>query len=273
MSENKGRVGIDEIPVNEIEVYPYTMPNLLPSQLMTDSLYQRKHSKRHLDHIVSNYNPNFVSFPRVNLRADGKYYVIDGDHTISSHFTKNGDKPIKVMLYQGLTPKQEEEMFLALNDRRYKKFTTMNELLNTQYNFNDPDVSDMVNTAALCGVKVDFERRGSGKCKCNAPDAMFKVYQAYGREILMDTLNSLMAAWDGHPDSLRSGFLQGLARMFKTYGMQVDKKGLIKSLKRNPPDYFIRESKQYSGKIGDKYFHVFVREYNVYRTNKLEDKV
>lgn len=251
----------------------YKIVSLLPSQLLTDPFYQRSIKASHIKNIVRDFDENCVNFPRVSHRADGSYYVIDGDHTIRSWFTKHSDMPIPCIVYEGLTQEQEANMFLKLNSGTFNKPVTAAEKLNTMLNLKDADMVDMVEAAELCGVKCAFASRcgNHNASTCYAPDAMYKVYQAYGRAILTDTLQTIISAWNGQKESLQSGFIQGLALFFKTYGGKFEKKALIRALQRNTPDYYIRESKGFAGKIGGRYCAVFLREYNFNRSkNRIE---
>lgn len=251
---------------------PYQFVQLLPSQLKTDSFYQRNLSNSHLKYLVQYFDINLFSPPIVNKRADGNYYTVDGDHRIRAWFTKFGDKPVLCKVYAGLSRDEEANMFLVVNNPKANKGIAASERLNTMLNLNDPEVTDMVNAAELCGVKISF---GNGshqtKSTCFAPDAMFNVYKTYGREILIQVLQTIIAAWNGKRDGLRSGFVQGLALFYNQYSGKFDKKTLIRVLQRNTTDYYIRESKGFSGKIAARYCAVFLREYNFNRSkNRIE---
>lgn len=251
----------------------YKIVPILPSKLMTDPFYQRSIKASHMKNIVRDFDENCINFPRVSKREDGTCYVIDGDHTIRAWFAKHGDTPISCIVYEGLTQQQEAQMFLKLNGSTFSKVVTASEKLNTMLNLKDPDMVDMVEAAELCGVKCAFATGGSSHnaSTCYAPDAMYKVYKAYGRETLTDVLQTIIATWNGQKESLQSGFIQGLAFFFHTYGGKFEKKALIRALQRNTPDYYIRESKGFAGKIGGRYCSVFLREYNYNRSkNRIE---
>ena len=251
----------------------YKIVPINPSKLLTDPFYQRSIKASHMKNIVRDFDENCVNFPRVSQRTDGSYYVIDGDHTVRAWFTKHGDTPIPCIVYEGLTREQEAQMFLKLNGATFSKIVKATERLNTMLNLKDPDMVDMAETAELCGVKLNFMTGGSHRnaSTCYAPDAMYKVYKAYGRETLTDVLQTIIAAWNGQKESLQSGFIQGMAVFYHEYGGKFEKKALIRALQRQTPDYYIREARGFAGNVGMKYSKVFLREYNYNRSkNRIE---
>lgn len=251
---------------------PYQFVRLLPSQLKTDPFYQRDLSNAHLKYLVQNFDIDLFTPPIVNKRDDGDYYTVDGDHRTRAWFTKFGNTPILCKMYTGLSREEEANMFLTVNNPKATKGVNASERLNTMLNLKDPDVMDMVDAAEVCGVKCSFMRGGHHvKNTCFAPDTMFNVYKTYGREILIQVLQTIMAAWGGKPESLKSGFIQGLALFYNRYSGKFDKKTLVRVLQREPTDYYIRESKGFGGKIATRYCAVFLREFNRNRsTNRIE---
>ena len=255
------------------EEYSWSLMQLSPSVLLTDQRYQRDIRQSQLKKAIGEFNVNLVNFPKVSKRSDGKYYIMDGDHTVQLWRMKYGDKPIMCKVYMGLTWEEEAEIFLAQTGVSSKPSSA--EKLNTRLNMKDEDVVDMINAANICGVSVSFRKNMSAcRGRCNAPDAMYKVYNAYGRETLMEVLNTIIQTWDGQKESLHSGFLQGLGVFFKKYAGMFKKKELVSSLKRHDPDWYIRQAKIVSGHIETRYARVFLSVYNSSRsTNRLPDKL
>ena len=255
--------------------FNWTMEHINPSMCNTDMFYQRNINKTHLKRLVRDFDINLFNPPVLSKRADGKYYVLDGDHRIAAWKVKCNDKAMLCKVYHGLTQDQEAKLFLAINAPRTVIFTTAAERLNTEYNIKNPEVVDMVTTAKICGVKVDFQKKGATNGRCVAPEALFKVYTDYGREIMIATLKTIMNAWQGDKVSLQSGFIQGIAMFYKLYTGQFESRALVKSLQKNQPIYYLQQARVVSlNGIGKRYCRVFLNEYNKNRTtNRIEDKL
>ena len=126
-----------------------------PKFLRADKSYQRDIDHARVDRIVKNWNQNLFNEPKVSKRDDGFYYIFDGDHSVAAHMIKFGkDTPIKCKVYYGLTP--EEEMKLFVQQNGISKLPTRVEKLRALNNFNDPDVVDMVESARIAGVTINF---------------------------------------------------------------------------------------------------------------------
>lgn len=254
------------------EEYSWSLMQLSPSVLLTDQRYQRDLHQNQLKKAIEEFNVNLVNFPKVSKRDDGKYWIMDGDHTVQLWRMKFGDKPIMCKVYFGLTWQEEAEIFLAQTGVSSKP--TSGEKLNTRLNMKDPEIVEMINAVNLCGISVSFKKDNAARGKCNAPDALYKAYKAHGRETLMNALTTILQTWDGEKESLYTGFIQGMSLFFRKYDGMFKKKDLVNSLKRQTPDWYIRQSRTIAGRIDVRYARVFLAAYNSYRSaNRLPDKL
>ena len=80
----------------EINVQPsWTTRIINSSQLKSKQPYQRKIDMKFIAKCVKEFNPNKIDPVHVSYR-DGKYYVIDGQHTIIILETVNENKPVDI---------------------------------------------------------------------------------------------------------------------------------------------------------------------------------
>ena len=177
---------------------------------------------------------------------------------------KGADKALECRVFYGMTWVDESELFCLQNG--IDKDPTTNEKLRAAYNMGRPDIVDMVNCARLCGVTVDFVN-STMVGRCNATATLFKAYQVLSRSDFVDMLTVIMQAWDGDPDGLTGVVISGLAQFYKTYSGRFKSSELLKVLKRVSPSYIIREGRGLTGQAKNKYFRVFLREYNKKRTS------
>ena len=91
------------IPVGEIEVDPSV---------------QRPLNMAWAEKIGRELDPDLIGVFHVSRRANGKYYVIDGQHRhfgVKNVFGNNGTL-VECKVYEGLTKSKEAELFVGLND-------------------------------------------------------------------------------------------------------------------------------------------------------------
>ncbi|MFG2819637.1 DUF6551 family protein [Kitasatospora sp. NPDC048365] len=84
---------------------------------------QRKKDAAWTSKLFKMWDP-FALLPAiVSLRPDGKYYLLDGQHSTEVAVMKEGKDFLRdCMVYKGLTPEQEAKLFLAANrDRKAVK--------------------------------------------------------------------------------------------------------------------------------------------------------
>ena len=80
----------------------------------------------------------------------------------------------------------------------------------------------------------------------------------------MEFFNSAMLAkgWEGDPDSLRSGILQGMVRFVALYQGEYDPERLVKRLHTVHPMTLVNDEKSLSGTVSYKYMMLILRTYN-----------
>ena len=92
--------------------YPYKEISINSAFLEIPAEYQRKLQMGKVKQMVAEFNGIIVNPPKVSYR-DGRYIVIDGQHTIVGLKTLNGgnDLPILCRVYVGLTKEEEALVF------------------------------------------------------------------------------------------------------------------------------------------------------------------
>ena len=96
---------------------PYQMVVIHSSKLIYPrELYQRGIQRKRVELIAKDFNEYTANEPKVSFR-NGRYYVMDGQHTIEGCILLNGgeDRPILCKVYTGLTMEQEALLFAEQN--------------------------------------------------------------------------------------------------------------------------------------------------------------
>ena len=108
LNDNNSFIGINP---------PYQLSVIHSSKLIYPrEIYQRGVERKRVELIARDFNEYIVSEPKVSFR-NGRYYVMDGQHTIEGCILLNGgaDRPILCKVYTGLTMEQEALLFAEQN--------------------------------------------------------------------------------------------------------------------------------------------------------------
>lgn len=92
-----------------------------PRDIHIDHSYQRETNLARVNQIVKNFAPNAVGTVYLSMRDNGTLHIIDGAHRVLA-LRKLGldDYPINAQVFFGLTPKEEAELFVIMNQARVK---------------------------------------------------------------------------------------------------------------------------------------------------------
>ena len=108
LNENNTFIGINP---------PYQLMVIHSSKLIYPrEIYQRGVERKRVELIARDFNEYIVNEPKVSFR-NGRYYVMDGQHTIEGCILLNGgeDRPILCKVYTVLTMEQEALLFAEQN--------------------------------------------------------------------------------------------------------------------------------------------------------------
>ena len=108
LNDNNSFIGINP---------PYQLSVIHSSKLIYPrEIYQRGVERKRVELIARDFNEYIVCEPKVSFR-NGRYYVMDGQHTIEGCILLNGgeDRPILCKVYTGLTMEQETLLFAEQN--------------------------------------------------------------------------------------------------------------------------------------------------------------
>ena len=244
---------------------------IAPKFLRADDSYQRKIDHARVDKIVRNFDPNLFNEPKVSKRADGFYYIFDGDHSVAAHMMKFGkDAPIKCKVYYGLSREQEMQLFVQQNG--ISKRPTKIEKIRALNNYNDPEVVEMMESARIAGVSIEFGIDPAPN-RIIAVDTAFSIFRSIGRTNFINMLCVIKDAWFGDADSFRSGVLKGFAYIYKHCGEQMNSisiKDMTNALRGWPISKMIERANTLPGKADRRYATAIAERYN---RNKRKNRI
>ena len=206
------------------------------------STYQRDLNNRRVNEIAAHFDERIANEPKVNLRG-GKFYVFDGQHTVAARKKLNGDRdlPILCKVYTDL-PERDEALLFAQQTGTSAKVYPGAKVRALIFG-GDTDAQDFWEATVEAGLRLSFNQtRGQKRIGCVA--TAFAEFQSVGREIYTEALRVIVAAWDGHKDSLRADTIQGVAEFIKLYYDEYDPKRLVSRCRRYDPMHISRCAKE-----------------------------
>lgn len=238
--------------------------------LFVDDLYQRSIDSYRVKKMAEEYDPNLVNPIKVSYR-DGKYWVIDGHHTMMMLMLRNGnqDLPVDCKVFYGMTWLDEVNLFLAQNGKLARS-VNINDKLRAMMNAGDPDVSSMVKLAAKIGFIIDF-KNSKGDNKIVALSTLMRAYGSLTPEEYVEYLTLIKKTWGGASDSLCREILQGTFIFYKTYKGQFKTQNFINRLKKVAPYAIVRDGRASSSPGATKYARQILGWYNRNAKDRLPD--
>lgn len=186
--------------------------------------YQREIRRYKVENIKRNYDP-LKAKPIVVSRRNGKYYIIDGDHTITAQRELFGETcMVDVRIIDGLTYEQESEYY----DTQYDNCTKLSSIEHMKSRVEyESKAKDMVQLCADKGF-VLATCMGKSKNKINAVSTFEKVYDMLGNNDTANMLALIKEIWDGDKEALSSQFLEGIGKFYSIYKGKMNTKRFVK---------------------------------------------
>ena len=251
----------------------YTYGQINSRNLRVDPAYQRKLDTKRARQIAEHFNPLKVDVVKVSHR-DGAYWIFDGQHTTAALMTRNGgrDLPIDCKIYEGLTQKDEAELFARQNE--FEKKVDRNSELKALYAAGDQEVIELKRAIESVGLIFDFNGSvGTNKVACC--DCVYRIFRKTRVSAFINIMRIVKESWSGSPESLRKEIIGGVWELYSTYKDQFDIQLAIKKFSYVNPVEVIREGRVYKSYPGaKKYAFILLQKYNSkLRNNKLDSSL
>lgn len=184
----------------------YRISNIDPQTLKIDHRAQRSLLRPHADTIARKFDPRKVGAIIVSERANGDWYILDGQHRATAARDSGYKGIIPAVIHEGLSIEDEAELFLSLNETKIvhpiakfrSKVTAGRELA--------VGVNKVVRDLGFNVGEVKQAEKNIA-----AVSTLEKIYTDYGADALSDTLTTLEYAWPDLPKESRGAqFLSAL---------------------------------------------------------------
>jgi hypothetical protein len=187
------------------------------SSLCIDGSYQRPLQPTHVLNMIKNFDHRLMDPLVVNLRDDGKFYVIDGQHRLEVA-RRSGIKRLLCVIYENESTEREAYLFWYYNGRLGTK--AINNKAGMRSRIIAGDVLALTLTRILkeSGFEWDLVGGSESKNKIGAIAAVEKIYKTRGEKTLKRALVVLKNVPAGSVGGKNSGLLlQGIALVIDTY--------------------------------------------------------
>lgn len=179
------------------------------------------------------FDPDQLGYIVVNLRRDGHYYVLDGQHRVALIRAIGwGDQKVACELFRGLTQEQEAKVFLA---RQVKTEVRTFDKFRVRITAGDPIACDINRIVQAAGLTI--AGASTGTKHVSAVKAMERVYLGCriagaknGPAVLAQTLKTILDAWGPETSNFDGDAIEGIGMVLTRYGSKIDPDGLVATL-------------------------------------------
>lgn len=174
-------------------------------QLVIDEGYQRDIDQKHVDRIADEWEDAQFGVLEVSQRSTAHHAIFDGQHRYYAA-RKRGETHVPCLVHTGLTPKQEAELFTALQDRR--KALTPIDRFKSRLFAEDPVAVGMNEVTTRHNYQI-----GTGPKSIQGVVFLERVYR---RGNLDETL-AIMGIWRGDAKQLEGSVIDGMSRFLDLF--------------------------------------------------------
>ena len=210
---------------------PYQMRVIHSSKLIYPrEIYQRGVQRKRVELIATDFNEYVANEPKISFR-NGKYYVVDGQHTIEARILRNGGRalPILCKVYTGMTMQQEALLFAEQNGHSAPLSAGIK--LRAKVAGDDAPSKEFLAATNRVGLAFNYDSLQLSDNRISCVGTALKLYNEMGEKIYCESLRIIVAAWDGKPDSFRASVLRGMMHFVELYHGEFSEERLIRALR------------------------------------------
>lgn len=191
------------------------------ADLRIDARYQRPVHHAKIKQIAERFEEASASLLLVSERADGTYWVVDGQHRLAA-MQRLGCLTAPCVVYQGLTLADEARIFSEANTIRATPSYV--HVFRARLVAGDAQAQAIFQLVSTFGFVLSEHRRHSGTGGAHvifAASAIENIYVVSGAEGLRWVLGTIKDAWAARdPRALDSVVLEALGHFYRRYAGQ-----------------------------------------------------
>lgn len=206
---------------------------LKASDLRVDPRYQRPLDMKRVRKMARVFNADAFGVLYVSKRADGGYWLIDGQHRQALlHEIGWGDQTAACMVFSGLTLEAEAEIFILSNSGSQPNALAKFKAALTQ---QEPQAVEIDRIVRRCGLQVGA---GGNQRTLQAVAALRRAYDKGGSFMLERTLRCILDAWGSDSSNFQADLILGLTLFQKRYNRDqpIDMAKLATQIAKTTPN-------------------------------------
>lgn len=238
-------------------------------RLISSQEYQRDICKGHVKGTMDDFDPYQINPVKVAIR-DGRYYVFDGQHTLTALIARYGTKVnVPTMIFKNISPEIEARLFA--NQDSHKRKVGIADKLKALYIAKDPFVVEFHDVCERQQFVCDFIQTGTKKMGISSYGYLYhNVYMKYGSSRLETILRIIRSAWDNKDGNTNGFVLKGLNSFINHYLGEYSESTLINALKRIPIKSIKINGDSDNTRTGDERYGAQI--YTIYNKSAKTDK-
>jgi hypothetical protein len=196
-----------------------------------NSLQLRPISPNKVAKIIKEFDPDAVGTLYISQRADGSYWVLDGNNRREAvHRLWGPEAQVPTQIYSGLTVEQEKLLFVKFNENRTKPKPL--DIFVAKLGGGD-EVAQGIAKIVVGKHGLEFSVQ-PGIARLAAVQAITVIYESGSPDVLDRTLQVVSDAWGKHTDSYHTQVLLGVGVLLARYP-ELDTARLTKVLADTSP--------------------------------------
>ena len=211
------------------------------SQLKSKQNYQRKIDMKFIAKCIANFDPNDIDPVHVSYR-DGKYYVIDGQHTILILEGINGNKPVDIncIVHKGMTYTDEAHYYVRQYEKKHRH--TYTEMAVASYEGGDEIPCEIALKVKNVGGRLPYDRTAKTGIKIGAVKKVTKLYEKDSDHTIL-AIKCLIDAYKGRENTIPADIIAGTMEFLRLYDNQVLTSRLVEALSKYTPQLLTNTAK------------------------------
>ena len=190
--------------------------------------------RKRVELIAAHFNEYVANEPKVSFR-NGQFIVTDGQHTIEGRILRNGGKdlPILCKVYTGMTVEQEALLFAEQNG--FSAPLTAGIKLRAKVVGGDAISKAFLAATNRVGLSLNYDSQQLTDYRIGCVGTAFRLYKQMGEPLYCETMQLIVAAWEGKPDSFRASVLKGMMHFVELYHGEFNEERLLRALRNIHP--------------------------------------
>lgn len=212
----------------------WKMERLSTALLKSRQPYQRKIDISFIEDKIKEFDWNKVQPVHVSYR-DGKYYVLDGQHTILIVEGYNQGKPTDVIciVHKGMTYTDEAKYYAEQYDNIHRQ--SYNQLTVAKFQAGMTDICELAEKMRSVGARMSYDNSTTKGIPINAAKTVINTYRKYP-EYTVKAVECIVTAYKDRIRCLSGEMIAGVTEFIRLYHNNIVYDKLMEALSITSPD-------------------------------------